>query len=162
MKIFDPKRHLPVGWEWDGLKARLGWYHGLSTISLFSFLSRYFDARAWLYDHKEGPDGRWVQVLIPGRIMPAFSELMEGLPLLGMWCFLILMGIQVWRYYSCHTRDSMAIYTMRRLPDKWELHRRCLTQPVLSAVFEVLLFAVLTVLCFALYYFATPAGHLPG
>lgn len=161
MKIFDPKRHLPAGWEWEGLKSYLGWAHGLSCISIFVFLSRYFDARAWLYDHQEGPDGRWVQVLIPGRIIAPFSELMEGLPMLGAWCFLILMGIQVWRYYSYHTQGAMSIYTMRRLPDRWELHRRCWMQPVLSSIAEVLIFAGLTVLCFMLYYFATPEGHLP-
>ena len=161
MKIFDPKHHLPVGWEWEPLKDYLGWMHGLSTLSLFAFLSRYFDARAWLYDNKEGPDGRWVRVLVPGRIMPAFSELMAGLPMLGLWCFGILMAIQVWRYYSFHTQGAMSIYTMRRLPDRWELHRRCWMQPVLSTLAEFALFSVLTALCFALYYFATPAGHLP-
>lgn len=161
MKIFDPKRHLPVGWEWETLKSNLGWAHGLSCVSVFVFVSRYFDAHASLYTNLEGPDGRYIRELVPGRIIAPFSELMAGLPLLGMWCFMVLMAVQVRRYYEYHTRGSMAVYTMRRLPDRWEYHRRCLTQPVLSALFEVLIFAGLTLLCFALYCFATPEGHLP-
>jgi len=161
MKIFDPKRHLPVGWDGEALRTALGWYHGLSTLSLLVFVSRYADARGSLYAHVEGPGGQYVRRLIPGRIIAPFPVLMEGLPLLGLWCFLILMAIQVWRHYSYHTQGSMSIYTMLRLPDRWELHRRCLTQPLLSAAAELALYALLTLLCFALYYFATPEGHLP-
>lgn len=71
------------------------------------------------------------------------------------------MPLLVWRYYASHTQGSMAVYTMRRLPDKWEYHRRCWTQPILSAAAELLIFAVLAGLCWLLWYFATPAPCRP-
>lgn len=161
MKIFDPKRHLPVGWDWESLRCFLCWGHGLSGLSMGFFLSRYFDARSALYAYVEQPNGTLIRELVPGRIITPFPELMAGIPYLGFWCYLLLMGIQLWRHYHYHTRGAMPIYLMRRLPDKWELHRRCWTLPILSAAAEVLLFTALTLLCWLLYRFATPAGHLP-
>jgi predicted amidophosphoribosyltransferase len=44
MKIFDPKRHLPVGWDWEDLRGTLYWFHGLSTLPMLAFFGRYIDA----------------------------------------------------------------------------------------------------------------------
>lgn len=161
MKIFDPKRHLPVGWDWENLRNNLLWGHSLTLVSLFAFLAGYFDARESLYSHTQDLTGRLTRELIPGRTITPFRELMGGFPLLVPACFLLAMAVQVWRHYSWHTRDSMAIYTMRRLPDRWELHRRCWTQPLLSSLAELLLFGLLTFLCWLLWRFATPAVCLP-
>lgn len=161
MKFFDPKRHLPPGWDWENLRAGLLWGHGASLASLFIFVNRYLDSRASLYSHIQQLDGTLVKQLIPGRTVAPFWTLLAGMPLWGMWIFWILMGVQVWRHYSCHTRDSMPIYLMRRLPDKWELHRRCWTVPVLACLVELLVFAVGIGLCWLLWYVATPAGCLP-
>ena len=161
MKFFDPKRHLPLGWDWEDLRWGLGWGHVASLSSVLIFLNRYIDARGALYSYIQTLDGKLVKELVPGRIIAPFWELMAGMPYLGMWCFLLAMAWQALRHYQYHTRDSMPIYLMRRLPDKWELHRRCLTVPVLSAITNVLLFAAATMLCWVLYRTATPAGHLP-
>lgn len=161
MKIFDPKRHLPVGWDWEELRANLSRGHLFSSLTMLVFLARYSNARSALYKSIVYPDGTLVRELIPGGTIVPFSQLMTGLPFLGMWCYLLLMCVQVWRHYSYHTRDSMAVYTMRRLPDPFELHRRCWTLPLLSAVAELLLFGVLTLLCAALWWFATPAPCRP-
>ena len=72
------------------------------------------------------------------------------------------MPLLVWRYYHFHTQGAMSIYTMRRLPDPREYHRRCWMQPILSAAAELLLFAILIGLCWLLWYFGTPAVCLPG
>lgn len=161
MKTFDAERHLPPGWDWENLRVWLGWGHALSCISLFAFLSRYYDARSALYAYTQQLNGTMVLELVPGRIITPFDQLMSGLPWLGFWCFVILMGIQVWRHYRFHTQGTMSIYLMRRLPDKWELHRRCWTVPVLACIAELVLFAVLTGLCWLLYRFATPIQCLP-
>ena len=166
MKIFDPKRHLPVGWDWDSTWPRLILGHCASALPLFGFLKRYADARAVLYNLVERPDSsglysRYVQVLDPSRTIAPFSALIRGTPLLGLWIFLAVMPILIWRYYHYHTQDSMAVYTMRRLPDPMEYHRRCWTQPILSAVAELILYAVLIGLCWLLRYFATPAPCRP-
>ncbi len=170
MKIFDPKRHVPVGWNWQLTGDGLMWGHIFSPLSLFGFLRRYFHARENLYYYKlinEYSFGAYTQVskytkvLDPDRTITPFFELLWGTPLLGLWCFLAVMPLLVWRYYDYHTQGAMAVYTMRRLPDRWEYHRRCWTQPILSAAAELALYAILILLCWLLWRFATPAVCLP-
>ena len=170
MKIFDPKRHLPPGWDWDNLRTNLCWGHFFSALTAFSFLSRYFKAREALYRYVADNGytfgsysyvSGYSKVLDTTQTIPSFRHLLMGTPLAGMWIFLVVIAFQVWRYYASFTNGSMSIYTMRRLPDRWELHRRCWTQPILSALAEFLLFAVLTGLCWLLWYFATPAPCRP-
>lgn len=161
MKIFDHKRHLPPGWDWDNLRTNLLWGHFFSSLTMLSFLSRYFRARESLYAYIQQPDGTLIAQLVPSRTIASFRYLMQGWPLTGMWIFCIVMALQVWRYYASFQRGSMAVYTMRRLPDRWEYHRRCWMQPILSALAEVILFAFLAGLCWLLWYFATPAPCRP-
>lgn len=160
MKIFDPKRHLPLGWEWENTKCALGWGHFFSSLTSLGFLAAYYDARNALYAHRE-QGGILVKELVPTRTIAPFGDLIAGYPLLGLWLFLAVMPLLVWRYYRYHTQGAMAVYTMRRLPDPMEYHRRCWTQPLLSAVFELLIYAVLIGLCWLLWRFATPAPCLP-
>lgn len=160
MKIFDPKRHLPVGWEWEQTRAGVCWGHFFSSLTILGFLDAYFTARDGLYSYQER-GGLLVKELVPTRTIMPFGELLEGYPLLGLWIFLAVMPLLVWRYYRYHSQGAMAVYTMRRLPDPMEYHRRCWTQPILSAVFELLIYAVLLFLCWLLWRFATPAVCLP-
>ncbi len=162
MKIFDPKRHLPLGWAWEPLQSNLIWGHILSTLTALTFLGRYVEALDALYIMVDGPGGTMVRQLVPGRTIEPFWRLMLGMPYLGLGLFGIVMLLLVWRYYRFHTQESMSIYTMRRLPDRWELHRRCLMQPLLSMAMEVLIFTALTLLFWLLWRFATPAICLPG
>ena len=161
MKIFDPSRHLPPGWEWEGTRTGLIWGHIASGLPLFSFLNRYSDALEALYSYRE-QGNQIIRELNPDRTIAPFSELIRGTPLLGLWIFLAVMPLLVWRYYHFHTQGAMSIYTMRRLPDPREYHRRCWMQPLLSAAAELLLFAILIGLCWLLWYFGTPAVCLPG
>ena len=50
---------------------------------------------------------------------------------------------------------------MRRLPDRWELHRRCLILPLLELAATLLLLSVLTVGFYFLYRGCAPGGSLP-
>lgn len=161
MKIFDPKKQLPVGWDWEKLRFSLGWFHGLSTLSILAFLKRYADARQLLYRHEQGLNGLLRPVLDPEQTIAPFFSLLRGMPLAGMWCFFAVMAIYVWRFYTWHTQDSMSIYTMRRLSDPWELHRRCWLLPLLSCAVEIVLYAGLTALCAAVWWFATPSPCRP-
>lgn len=51
---------------------------------------------------------------------------------------------------------------MRRLPNRWELARRCLTLPVLAALFFLGLSLGLCLLDFAIYWNVTPDRFLPS
>lgn len=170
MKIFDPKRNMPVGWNWPLTRDGLMWGHFFSALPILGFLGRYFQVREDLYFYKpinEYTFGNYTytsgyeKVLDPSRTIAPFFELLRGTPLLGLWIFLAVMPLLVWLYYDRHTHGAMSVYTMRRLPDRWEYHRRCWTQPILSAIFELALFAILTGLCWLLWYFATPAPCRP-
>lgn len=161
MKFFDEKRHLPPGWDWETLRTWLLWGHTLSLLSLFEFVSRYVRSLDSLYAYNQLLNGTMVKELIPGRLVQPFWELMLGRPLWGAWIYLVLMVLQAYRHYHYHTEGSMSVYLMRRLPDRWEYHRRCWAVPVLSAIAELLIFGAAIFLCWLLWRFATPAGHLP-
>lgn len=59
-------------------------------------------------------------------------------------------------YYSSHWDGSRSIYLMRRLPRRWELHRRCLTVPLLGIVFFLLLGLIMTMAMYGIYLLAAP------
>ena len=161
MKTFDAKKLLPPGWDWENLRYSLRLYHGLSLMSLFAFLTRYANAWNLLYVQRLQSNGITVKELRPGAVIAPFRELMAGMPYLGLWCFAILMAIQVWRHYSYHTQGSHSVYLMRRLPDRWEYHRRCWAIPMLAMVRELVFFAIGTAACGLIYLLATPKGCLP-
>ena len=74
---------------------------------------------------------------------------------------LAMVALAAW-HYGLHFRDSKSIYTMRRLPQRWELAKRCLTVPALAAAAYLTEAAVLLAIDFAIYRLATPAQALPG
>ena len=87
--------------------------------------------------------------------MPDFTEILDR----SLWGFLVaiiaalaLIGV----HYACHYQDSKSIYTMRRLPNRWELHRRCLTLPLLAAAVYLILAFVILLIFYAVYMNLTP------
>lgn len=147
----DLERYAPVGAD-GGREARgilLGL--GLSAgFGLLAFLPRYFDRRAALYT-RQGAQ----MVLRPGAVMEDFAQLLDWM-LLGFAVTAVCMAaLAVWHYAS-HFQGSRSIYTMRRLPQRWELARRCLTLPLLGALGCLIGAAALLLICFAVYNLATP------
>ena len=65
-------------------------------------------------------------------------------------------------HYACHYLGSRSIYLMRRLPDGWELWRRCLTVPALLAVLCLGAIELLTILYFLVFLLLTPPPCLPA
>lgn len=59
-------------------------------------------------------------------------------------------------YYSSHWDGSRSIYLMRRLPQRWELHRRCLTVPLLGMVWFLLLGLIMILVMYGIYLLAAP------
>ena len=62
---------------------------------------------------------------------------------------------RAWAHIS-YFQDSKSIYTMRRLPSVWELHRRCLTLPVCGMVIGLGTAFVLILLYYNVYIGLTP------
>ncbi|MCI6719931.1 MAG: hypothetical protein MR451_03855 [Clostridiales bacterium] len=133
---------------------------GMFFAALYSalFLHRYFIARNDLYE-TFGTS----RVLRPDAVMPDFIVLLGGF-LLGFAVLALCMaGFALYHYLYHWQGGSKSIYLMRRLPDRWELHRRCLTLPLAGAVLCGLAALLLFCLYFILYMTATPADCLtPG
>jgi len=58
-----------------------------------------------------------------------------------------------YRYYH---QDSKSIYLMRRLPDRAELHRSCLVQPLLRVALVLVVMAVLLLIFYTVYMNQVP------
>ena len=119
------------------------------------FLWRYMEARSVLYEHYAGK-----LVLMEDAKIKDFESLTKGFLL-----YAILLGvmilIRVIYHYMYHYQGSKMIYLMKRLPDKWELHRRCLTFPIAGAVIWALWGLILRMIYFAIYMLCTPSQCLP-
>ena len=60
-------------------------------------------------------------------------------------------------------RGAKSIYLMRRLPDRWELARRCLAIPLLTVACALLLVVILLPAFYGIYLHLTPEDALrPG
>lgn len=128
------------------------------TIILWSmiFVLRYFAERQNLYEvvHQ-------VRSLRKGAVMKPIGQLMRRV-FAGFWIYAVFnLAAMVGHYTSFYT-ESRSIYVMKRLKDKWELHRRCLMLPMLQLCFGFLLVLILMLAYFLLYRFCTPAECLPN
>ena len=101
--------------------------------------------------YKEGTK----KILYEGIMMPMFGELAPTwFVLFG--AFLIGCAGMVAMFYLHHRQESMSIYTMRRLPNRWELHIRCLTVPIAAALLAIILAILLMLLYYAFYMWLVP------
>ena len=133
---------------------------GLGALAAAScdlyYLYLYSQASEDLWYH--GVDG--VRYLKPDASMPAFSALL-GFSLYGSIIAVLAMIPLAWLFWHSHSMGSKSIYTMRRLPNRWELPRRCFPIPILAGLCYVALAAVLLLLDFSIYWLCTPRQLLP-
>lgn len=126
---------------------------GLSFLYSLGFIFRCFDAWNELYVYQASTDSR---VLRAGAFMPDFFQLLDG-AMLGFGLLALIMLGFCMVYYAYHRQESRSIYLMRRLPNRWELHRRCLSLPLLGAAASILAAALLVVVYYGIYRLVTPA-----
>lgn len=152
----DRWRYVPLGMNADTVFRRM-WlgFAGAMACSILPFLCRYCSARSRLWGYYNGKYGR-----MPGYMMMRFPELMQGL-LWGPGVACLLYAILGAVFYGYHYQGSRSVYTMRRLPDKWELWRRCLTAPGLFLALTVAASLVLTGIYYLVWRYCTPLDALP-
>ena len=155
MKKFDAERLAPPGFPFVTEQA-LFWI-GIAIAACYSFLffSSFSDALDTLYLDYSG--GR--RVLDSSAVMPDFKELL-GSSLYGFPTVACSTIFFVVLHYTSFSQGSKSIYLMRRLPDPWELHKRCLTLPLLGAVTALVLGFVVLLLYFGIYEIMTPNSCL--
>lgn len=149
------ERYIPLGIDAKKVRNGLLLALGLGVLVSFGFFGRLFNALDELYE--------WVgrtKVLRPGAVMPGYPALLQG-SFWGLGAAAACMAALAAGFYAYHYQGSRSIYTMRRLPRRWELWRRCLTLPMVTALCCLLLAAVLTLVYFEIYLMVTPEGCLP-
>ncbi|MBQ4562859.1 MAG: hypothetical protein IJA58_00090, partial [Lachnospiraceae bacterium] len=139
---------------------------GTAVLAILVFLVRCLTTVGNLYEYKWklAENGAYQKVgygLKDGAMMPAVSELLGGsrigFALVGL--LIVIFAVNHYRHYR---QESMSIYLMKRLPNRWEYHRRNLTLPVMF-MGAVLAAMVLTeLICYGGYLALTPAGCLPA
>lgn len=120
----------------------------MASLSIFS--TRYMDCYEGLY-WKNGAE----RTIIPEAIMPDFVEIL-GESFIGFKIVVALMIAAVVTHYAYHFEESKSIYTMRRLPSVWELHRRCLTLPVCGIIISLVTALALLLIYYDVYMAVTP------
>lgn len=152
-KINDKKleNYIPPGMNCKKELQGICWGLLVAILYSFSFLWKYVEARNELYVWRYGS----VKMLQEGAVMPTFESLLEG-SFDGFMIFVICMaGLVTWHYFT-HVQGSKSIYLMRRLPDEWELHRRCILLPAAASVIAVIMAAALVLVYYGIYLFFTP------
>ena len=127
----------------------------VSTLWTLLFILRYLQARAELFVYE---NGNWK--LMEGAVMEAFPILTENLFELFLIVWIYTAVIAVYHYFYQYQGSKM-MYLMRRLPDRWELHRRCLFLPIMGLAVSVLYSTLLKILYYAIYMLFTPSQCLP-
>ncbi len=74
----------------------------------------------------------------------------------------ILTFVNIAANYMTFYRESKSIYLMRRIPDRWELPRRCAAVPLIGLAAGLILTAILICLCNLIYFKADAAAVHPG
>ena len=143
----DGRRHLRYILGGVGLGAAIG---------LVQFAARCGRAVSDLYEVV-----RWERTLRTGAVMEDFANLLPGCRW-GPAVVAVAMVILAVLYWMGHYQGgSRSIYLMRRLPDRWELWRRCLTLPLLGLAASAAAAIAMTLLSFWIYRMMTPETCLP-
>ena len=127
----------------------------LSLLYSLIYLGNYISERNNLYE-KIGEK----QVLRTGAKMPEFEALIEGRMIGFGIVIVILICISVY-HYIYHYMDSKLVYLMKRLPNKWEMHKRCLVIPVAGIIITIVCMILLWFLYYGIYLVFTPQQCLP-
>ena len=151
-------RNTPFGYPWKGTLTMVGWSGIIAFLGSLTFFVAYSDA----YERMRDVYIRNEWVLREGATMVPFVELLGNRLMSFHVLSLAMIGLAA-IHYSYHYQGSKSIYLMKRLPDRWDLWRRCFTLPVVLALASEAAAVVMRVFCFAIYMMITPEEALiPG
>jgi len=125
---------------------------GISVLYSFGFIIRYLNARAELFEITITGQ----KILITGAKMPEMTALIHD-AFLGFFLMILLAGAGIVYHYLFHKQGSKSIYLMRRLPNPFELHKRCITLPLLGIILSLLAALLLFLLYYGIYIIFTPS-----
>lgn len=150
MKRLRLEPYVPAGLEARQELRWIGMGFCLSTLYSLGFLLSLWNRYQALFT-RAGKE----KVLQEGAVMADFVEIL-GNGLAGFLMVALCMAALVAYHYFYHYQGGRSIYLMKRLPDRWELFRRCVTLPLLSAAAALLLAGLLLAIYFGIYLLAIP------
>lgn len=149
------EKYAPLG---IGVKRQVGAYIGgmvMATLYSMHFLIVYMQARSELYI-------RTVTgvVLKEGAVIRDFGALTQYV-FLSFYILGSITGLTIVFFYFYHYEGSKMLYLMKRLPQKWELCKRCVTLPSAGLVILVVWMGILKMIYYTIYIVCTPSQCLP-
>ncbi len=142
------ERLFPVGFEWQ---TELSMFAAALTWSSLWGIIGFYNRLSVAFDHIEN-----------GGDMLQFYEVL-GNAIFWFPIAAAFMLVSIALHYAHHQSGSKSIYLMRRLPDRWELHRRCLTVPIAAVIVCAAIAAALFFIFYWSYMLLTPEELLrPG
>lgn len=150
MKL-DLSKYVPLGIDSKRALNRSAVFLGVSAVYSMGFAFSYLNARNSLYmvEHR-------VRVLIPGAMMPDFASILGGYLMGFAVTAIFMLGLAAYYYIYHYHGGSRSMYTMRRLPDRWDLWRRCLTIPLVTILASALAAFLVMLVYFGIYMLFTP------
>ncbi len=139
------------------LGQELGWFVGGISVSVLyslSFLFRYSREYQSLFLW----DGV-TRVLDTDAVMPDFVKVLGGSLSIFLVLALSMAAVAIY-HYSYHYQDSKSIYLMWRLPNRWELPKRCLALPLMGILACLCVALMLLLIYYAVYMVFTPQACL--
>ena len=147
------ERYAPLG---ISLSSEIFYYKLImiiSTLWSMQFIVRYLQELNELYYRERHTIFRDdIQIV-------SFEHLMNGVFFLFGVAFIYAIIISVYHYFY-HYQGSKMMYLMKRLPNKWELHKRCLVLPIVAVAFTIGYIWILRILYYAIYLICTPQRYL--
>ncbi len=128
----------------------------LTGINMLGRMIPFFEALQYLREHGGTLFSFWYYFTAPRYIFPVLV-----LPVMVI-VSLLYLGAKIIAHYQSYRTGSRADYTMRRLPDRREYHRRALAIPLFGLLVLVVIVAVTFAADVALYFWLAPAEGLPS
>ena len=146
----------PAGFPIQTELKIIGWSLVASALYSLRFLVNFFQAREALFDYTLA--GK--KVLIEGARMPEMSILIHNAFIAFVLVGFLAIGTACF-HYAFHSMGSKSIYLMKRLPNRFELHKRCLFLPLATILACILSVLFLYLLYYGIYLCFTPKACLP-
>ena len=139
-------KHTPPGFDWETERGLFIGALGIACFVSFFFFVNLSDAAHYALDRNSAP--YFYEVL--GKSFLCFPIAIA-----------IMLGSIAMNYAHYHA-GSKSIYLMRRLPDPWERHRRCITVPLWAAAITLAAAIVLFFVYYGIYMaWITKHGYHP-
>ena len=149
------KRFIPVGINPKAEKLLVIVSFIVSVLRALYFYINFNSAYSYLFEFRNGQ-----HILNKTKVMRYFCTLTPG-------CFdgfiisVFIFAFMIFVHYGYHYKDSKSVYTMKRLPQKNELHIRCLTLPLICIAVCIILSFLLLLLFYHHYMTVTPPECMP-